>query len=145
MKQTIRFSLLLGAALAAGACSIFEDQTPENISFRLTGSTGLQVQAVYSTRFVAGLTEEGVTEVRIFSADTVLQTLPIDTTVHSTENRQVFVELLSTGPDTLPVAVDVDIDGRGVLEREGLIFPATPWRYVYQFNQLLTSVVEVVI
>ena len=147
MKHTIRFSLLLAAALAAGACSIFEDQTPGNISFRLTGSNGLEVQAVYSSSFVAGLTGDGLREGRTFTADAdpVLQTLPIDTTVNITENLQFFVEILPTGTDTLDVSVDVEIDGRGVLEREGLIFPATPWRYVYQFNQLLTSVVEVVI
>jgi hypothetical protein len=146
MTHRIRFALVaLGLVTAAGACSIFEDQSPENISLRMTGSSGQQVQAVYSTRFIAGLTEEGVTEVQIFDSDTVMQTLPIDTIVNIAENMQFFVEILPMGTDTLDVAVDVEIDGRGVLESSGLIFPTVPWRYVYQFNQLLSDVVEVVI
>jgi hypothetical protein len=146
MTHRIRFALLaLALVTASGACSIFEDQSPENIALRMTGSTGQQVQAVYSTRFIAGLTEEGVTQVQIFDADTVTQTLPIDTVVNISENLQFFVEILPMGTDTLDVAVDVEIDGRGILERTGVIFPATPWRYVYQFNQLLSDVVEVVI
>ena len=39
----------------------------------------------------------------------------------------------------------VDIDGRNVLNNEGLIFPDAPWNYVYQFNQLLTESVEVIL
>ena len=145
MTTSIRFALFLAVTAVFGACSVFEDQSPENISLRMTGSTGLQVQAVYSTRFIAGLNDQGVTQVRIFSADTLLQTLPIDTVVNITENLQFFVEVLPTGVDTLDVAVDIRIDGREVLDRSGLILPDSPWRYVYQFNQLLTNEVEVII
>ena len=92
------------------------------------------------------MTEQGVTQVRIFSADTVLQTLPIDTTVSIVENQQFFVEILPTAAsDTLDVSVAVEIDGRRVLNNAGLIFPLNPWRYVYQFNQMLTESVEVII
>ena len=142
----MKFALLVALVVAPGACQVFEDQSPENVNFRLSGSTGSTVEAVYSTRFVAGVTEENVTEVRIFSADTVLQTLPIDTTISISENQQFFVQILPTGAaDTLNVSVNVEIDGRGVLSNSGLIFPLLPWRYVYQFNQLLTESVEVII
>jgi hypothetical protein len=145
MKTCIRIAFALAVLAGAGACDVFEDQSPENVNFRLSGSNGSQVQAVYSTRFTAGTTEEGVTEVRIFSADTVLQTLPIDTTISIVENLQFFVEILPAPTDTVDVAVRVEIDGREVLDNSGLIFPLRPWRYVYQFNQLLTDVVEVII
>jgi len=145
MKNIIRFGLVLGLMASTGACEVFEDQSPENVNFRLSGSPGAQVQAIYSTRFVAGVTEENVTEVRIFEADTVFQTLPIDTTVSVLENLQFFVEILPAPTDTLAVVVKVEIDGREVLENDGFIFPLSPWRYVYQFNQLLTAAVEVII
>jgi hypothetical protein len=137
-------TLLLVGAVSAG-CQVFEDQSPENLGLRLSGSNGLEVQAVYSTAFIAGVTEEGVTEVRIFSSDTVMQVLPIDTLVNIVENQQFFVEILPMPTDTLNVSVNVDIDGRDVLTNSGLIFPDIPWRYVYQFNQLLTARVEVIL
>ena len=104
------------------------------------------MEAVYSTEFIAGVTEEGVTEVRIFFADTVLQTLPVDTTVNIEANQQFFVQILpSAVTDTLDVSVNVEIDGRQVLNSAGFIFPLNPWRYVYQFNQLLTQSVEIIL
>lgn len=143
MRIRFRIGLLALVVAVAGACGLFEDQSPENVNFRLSGPAGATVQAVYSTEFVAGLTEDGVTQVRIFGADTVMQTLPIDTTVSVVENRQLFVEILPA--DTLDVSVDIEIDGRSVVDTGGFIFPMIPWRYVYQFNQALTNIVEVVI
>jgi hypothetical protein len=146
MKKHLKLIVALGLFVTAGGCQVFEDQSPESVNFRLSGSSGTTVQAVYSTRFTAGVTEDGVTQVRIFSADTVLQTLPIDTTVSIVENQQFFVEILpAAASDTLDVAVKVEIDGREVLENSGFIFPLNPWRYVYQFNQLLTQAVEVIL
>ena len=132
-------------ALVVGftACSIFEDQSPENLSFRLSGSEGTQVTAIYSTRFVAGVDELGVTTVRVFGSDTVVHTLPIDTVISIVENQQFFVQIEPS--DTVDVRARVDIDGRNVLDSDGLIFPTAPWRYVYQFNQLLTEALEVIL
>ena len=145
MKNHLRIVALVASVVAVGACSAFEDQSPENVNFRLEGSNGSVVQAVYSTEFIAGVTEEGVTEVRIFFSDTVLQTLPIDTTISIAENQQFFVEILPTATDTLDVSVGIQIDGRNVLGNSGFIFPLDPWRYEYQFNQLLTESVEVIL
>jgi hypothetical protein len=145
MKRFKFVGLLLVLGSVAAGCEVFEDQSPENVGFKLSGSTGLQVQAVYSTAFIAGVTEEGVTQVRIFEADTVMQTLPIDTVVSIVENQQFFVEILPMPTDTLNVSVSVDIDGRNVLDNAGFIFPELAWRYVYQFNQLLTDAIEVIL
>ncbi|MEM7415451.1 MAG: hypothetical protein AAF389_08140 [Gemmatimonadota bacterium] len=143
MKITRRFGPLLALMVAVSACEIFEDQSPENLSFRLTGSAGTQVTAIYSTRFVAGVDEFGVTTVRVFGSDTVVHTLPIDTVISIAANQQFFVQVQPA--DTVDVQARVDIDGRNVLDNEGFIFPDSPWNYVYQFNQLLTEVVEVVL
>lgn len=143
MKMIHRFGLLLALMVGVSACEIFEDQSPENVSFRLEGSTGSQVTAIYSTRFIAGVNEFGVTEVRVFGSDTVVHTLPIDTVISIAANQQFFVQIQPA--DTVNVQARVDIDGRNVLDNEGFIFPDSPWNYVYQFNQLLTELVEVVL
>jgi len=74
-----------------------------------------------------------------------MQTLPIDTTVSIAQNQQFFIQIQPMPSDTLDVEVQVQIDGREVLNNSGFILPTQPWRYVYQFNQLLTQAIEVVI
>lgn len=143
MKNIRRLIAGLVLLASASACSLFQDQSPEFLSFRLEGSAGEQVLAIYSTAFVAGVNEVGVTEVRIFSSDSVLATLPIDTTFNIAANQQFFVQVEPV--DTVDVDVRIEIDGRNVLDNDGLIFPQSPWRYVYQFNQLLTELVEVIL
>lgn len=143
MKIIRRIAAGLALLVGATACSLFQDQSPEFLSFELDGSPGEQVLAIYSTAFIAGVNELGVTEVRIFSSDSVISTLPIDTTFNIAANQQFFVQIEPV--DTVDVGARVDIDGRNILNNEGLIFPESPWRYVYQFNQLLTELVEVIL
>jgi len=145
MTSFNKVALTLAIVGALGACEVFQDQSPENLSLRMTGSAGSQVTAIYSTEFVAGVNEINVTQVRVFSSDTVFHTLPIDTVINVALNKQFFVQVETMPDDTVDVRVRVDIDGRSVLDSEGFIFPLTPWIYVYQFNQLLTEVVEVIL
>lgn len=146
MNIITRFSALALVLSATTACGIFDDPTPETISVQMSGSSGSEVLAIYSQIFVAGVNQEtSTTEVRIQQADTVLETLPIDTIVDIRESRQFFLQVETLpGQDSLSVAVRVDLDTRNLHEAEGLIFEDDPWRYVYQFNRPLTSVVEVV-
>ena len=140
-----RFSALVLLVGVTTACGIFEDPTPETISVRMTGPADAQVRAIYAQVFVAGINPEtSTTEVRVTSSDTVLQLLPIDTIIDIAESRQLFLQVETVPMDTIEVAVRVDVDTRNILERQGLIFPEEPFRYVYQFNRPLTEVVEVV-
>ncbi|NNF14626.1 MAG: hypothetical protein HKN72_15470 [Gemmatimonadetes bacterium] len=145
MNRTKLFSAVLAAAFASTGCSIFEDPTPETISVQLTGSAGTTVLAIYSQVFVAGVNREtDITEVRLSGADSVMQTLPIDTIVDIAASRQFFLQIETMPGDTADVRVQIDVDSRNVVNSSGLIFPGLPWRYVYQFNRPLTDVVEVV-
>lgn len=145
MNRTKLISAVLAAVFVSAGCSIFEDPTPETISIQLTGSTGTQVLAIYSQFFVAGINREtDVTEVRLSGADSVMQTLPIDTIINIRESRQLFLQVETMPGDTANVSVRVDVNSRNVLDRSGFIFPDIPFRYVYQFNRPLTDVVEVV-
>ncbi len=141
--RPIAGALLATAALAATACEILEDGTPSRILFQMEGDAGLQARAIYSRDFVAGIDEMGVTHVQVFSSDTVLHTLPIDTAMSIAAEQQWFVQVETLAGDTLAVTVTVDVDSRTLVSRFGGIFPDQPWRYVYVFNQVLTENVDV--
>ena len=141
-----RFTGVLAAAivLVAGACEIFDDGAPRQIFFEMEGDEGgLRARAIYSRNFVAGVDEMGITHVQVFSSDTVLHTLPIDTVINIADEQQWFVQVETLAGDTLAVNVQVDVDGRTLVSRFGGIFPDEPFRYVYVFNQRLTESVDV--
>lgn len=140
-----RFAGAMAAAamLVAGACEIFEDGTPNRIFFEMEGEAGLRAKVIYSRDFVAGIDEMGVTHVQVFSSDTVLHTLPFDTTMSIADEQQWFVQAETLAGDTLAVTVTVDVDDRNLVSRSGGIFPDIPFRYVYVYNQVLTDNVDV--
>ena len=136
----------MAAVLASvTACEIFGDQAPENISFRMSGSDGQVVTVIYSQEFVAGVDELNVTQVEVFVSDTVMHVLPIDTIINISLERRFFVLVATAPTDTVVVDVRIDVDGRGLVNTSGGIFPDVPWRYVYQYNQLFTDVIEVIL
>jgi hypothetical protein len=143
--RRIRSCLAAAGVLAVGACGFFEDPTPETLFFTLSGPAGTQVEVVYSTQFVAGVNELGVTEVQVFLTDTVVHTLPIDTLFDISIDRRWFVQVTPLGVDEASVQARVDVDDRTVLNEQGLIFPATPWRFAYLFNQTVTRSIDVVL
>lgn len=136
-------ALAVAAVLLAGACEIFEDGTPTQIFFEMEGEAGLRAKVIYSMDFVAGIDEMGVTHVQVFSSDTVLHTLPFDTTMNIAAEQQWFVQAETLAGDTLAVTVTVDVDDRNLVSRFGGIFPNEPFRYVYVYNQVLTDNVDV--
>lgn len=139
----------LGAALLAvgGAlgCAAFEDPTPENIFLTMSGSDGVDVQVIYATDFIAGVNEIGRTEVRVFEADTVLHTLPVDTVVNIATDRQLFIQVVPAPEDTVDVDVVVDVDDRNLVRNSGKIYPEDPWRFLYVFGRTFTAVIDVVL
>ena len=141
----ILFGLVLLTSTALAACEVFEDQTPEFITFAMDGPAGATVSVIYSKAFVAGVNEAGITRVEIFESDTVVHTLPIDTVIDVRIDRRLFIQG-DVGPsDTLFVDVAIDVDGRSLFDGTGDLFPDLPWRFLYQFNSRFTDDIEVVI
>ena len=136
-------TLLAVFVLTVTSCEIFEEGWPSEISFRMRGDAGLQALVVYATDFTAGVDGEGVTQVRVFSSDTVLHTLPIDTAMSIAREQKWLVQVGTLPGDTLDVSVVVDVDDRNLVSETGGIFPDTPWRFVYVFNQRVTRSVDV--
>jgi len=145
MTQRRLVGIVLLALGGAWGCEAFEDRTPENIFLEMSGTGGTQARVVYTTQFVAGVSEVGRTEVRIFQADTVLQSLPIDTVISVAIDRQLFIEVLPVGTDTLDVSVIVDVDDRNLVTNSGKIYPEDPWRFLYVFNRRFAQAIDVVI
>ena len=135
---------LLLAAVTLGGCSgILDDQTPENIYFEMRGEAGQRVRAIYSTQFVAGLSEFGVTRVQVVRSDTIVHEVPFQRAMDISIDRRWFVQAESLDGDTLSVQVIVNVDDRGLVDESGGIFPGEPWHFVYSFNQLLTRDLDV--
>lgn len=138
-----RLALATLSLLLIGGCD-FQDLTPSDVFFFMTGSDGAEVQFVVSTQFAAGVTEEGVTEVRLLQSDTTVRVLPVDTVVSIAVDRRFFAEVLPLGENSLDVRVEVDVDDRRLYERSGTVLTDPPFRYVYLFNQPYTETVDVV-
>ncbi|MDP2955125.1 MAG: hypothetical protein Q8N53_01785, partial [Longimicrobiales bacterium] len=111
-RRRIALALLAALPLSAPGCGWFEDPTPENIRFRMSGDVGARVQVVYSTQFVAAVDELGITRVSLFWADTLAQTLPVDTTLYIGIDRRYFVQVLPSAAASITVDVRVDVDDR---------------------------------
>jgi len=109
----------------------------------MTGQAGTIVEVIYSQEFVAGVDETGTTQVQVFVTDTVQQALPLDTIVAIPEAR-FFVQIRPTSVEQANVDVEIRVDDRSILEDNGNIFAANPWRWVYLYNHQLTRVVNVV-
>lgn len=135
--------LLVALALTITSCDILEEKWPREVSFDMRGEAGLQAKVIYATNFVAGADNQGVTQVQVFSSDTVLHSLPIDTAMNIAGEHRWLVQVEALAGDTLDVRVVVDVDDRNVLSESGGIFPGTPWHFVYVFNQRIPRVVDV--
>jgi len=124
-------------------CGWFDDQRPEYVFFKVDGPAGTQVQAVYSTQFLAAVDERGVTSINVFYTDTVVHTLPVDTSFFVAVDRRWFVELTPLTGAAVSLKVKVDVDSRNQLDETGLVNPASPWRFAYLFNQQITRTINV--
>ena len=130
-------------ALTTAACGILEEKWPKVVSFEMRDRVATRAKVIYARNFTAGVDDRGVTQVRVFSSDTVLHTLPVDTAMSIAREQRWLVQVETLAGDTLDVRVVVDVDGRELLSESGGIFPDDPWRFVYVFNQRVTRQVDV--
>lgn len=146
MKNLRLACIALALGIVTTGCEIFEDQTPQTISFRMIGTPGDSVTVIYSKQFVSATNEAGVTQIQMFGADTVRHALPIDTIIDVRLERQLF---LSARPqivgDTVNVSVDIFVNDRSIFDGAGNLRPDDPWLFLYRFNAPPTQAVEIVI
>jgi hypothetical protein len=128
---------------ALSACDWFDDPTPTQVTLSVTGEAGTMAELVLSTQFVAGVTDAGVTQVQIFLADTLVRPLPIDTVVSIAVDRRFFAEVSPLESAIAEYRIRVNVDDRRLFDETGDVLAASPFRYVYSFNQATTRVIEV--
>ena len=96
------FSILLGGCLFE-----IEDRSPESARIVVEGAAGISIKVATSTRFLAGSSFDGgqnSVSLEVLEADTVVSSLPIDTTVDIRGTGRIFVVLLATA-DSTPAVV----------------------------------------
>jgi len=133
---------------AGGTPCLWACHSEGNEGFALTTNSPvstIQRPEMYSTQFVAGVNDFGVTQVQVFQADTVMQTLPIDTLFNISIDRRWFVEVTPVGTAQVSVEARVDVDDRNQLRETGAILAADPWRFAYLFNQAVTRTIDIVL
>ena len=146
MRFRRRYIFVVLVALAVGACDFARDATPNVISLKVSGSEGETVSLIATSYFVAAEDEFGTIQVSILLADTLPMTLPIDTVFDIELEQQIFFQLNPIVEVELDVRVEIHVDNRSLMNDRGLIFLATPWRFVYLFNRVFGSDnIEVVI
>lgn len=146
MRTIAWFTGILVMLFMASGCEIFEDRTPNNVFFRMDGTSGDVVEVLYSKSFLAGIDEAGVTRVEVFEADTAIHTVPFDTVIDVRIEQRIFIQAKPlTETDTLDIDARVDVDDRNLYDQSGRLYPTVPWLFLYQFNQRFTDVVEVVL
>ena len=136
---------LLALALAlplAWGCGLFEDLRPRTVSLKIDGPAGTRVSMLMATNFVAGVNEQGVTQVQVFGSDTVTAVLPVDTVIGISAAQRFFLQLTPAAADSLGVRVRIDVDDRNRYNDSGLIFASDPFRWVFVFNQNTTLAIE---
>ncbi len=141
--STVKKLLVAVALVAVPGCDIFDDPTPRNIFFEMNGEAGQQLRVIYSTQFVAGVNDIGITRVQVVRSDTILHEIPFDRVIDISIDRRWFVQAESLGSEPIDVHVIVDVDDRNLLNESGGIYPGDPWHFVYAFNQLLTRDIDV--
>lgn len=145
MNKIKTVGAVVALLVTAVACEVFRDPSPEMVSVRVSGETGIQVRSIYSKIFTVGLDELGVTQVSVFNADTVIQPLPIDTIINIALERQFFIQVETITGDTLALDIVIDVDGANKLRKSGGIFDMSPFRFIFLFNRLLTDQVNVIL
>ncbi len=128
----------------AMACSVFlggclfeiEDKSPESAGIVGAGAAGLSIQVATSTRFLAGSTLDGgqaSVSLELLEADTVVRSLPIDTTVDIRDTGRIFVVLLATADGT-PAVISFEawLDGeRRAIQSADLSLGDLTFLYVF--------------
>jgi hypothetical protein len=135
--------VLIAASLLAG-CGLLEDPSPEQARLVIQGDAGKQVRVITSTKFVAAVTEEGLTRVVIIEADTTFVTLPHDVTFSLKNDQRFFAEAARQDDDVQSLRMEVYVDRRKQFDEGGPLVVGQPYRFVYTFNQAVTREIQVI-
>ena len=133
---------LLLVGVAAG-CGWFDDPSPDEARVVVQGDGGVPVRIIVSEQFVAGRTQAGTTQVEVLVSDTFDVVPPFDRTFDIRDEGRFFTQVSPLEGQT-DVRVRVLLDGRERYNDSGALTDAAPFRFVFLFNQFVTSNIEVI-
>jgi hypothetical protein len=138
-------SRLLAVLLLSGlgGCQL-EDLRPRQARVSVEGPAGTTVRMITSLNFMAAVDPQGVTRVSVTSSDTTYPTLPVDVSFQIREEQRFLVEVARQDEDVSFIRVRAFVNDSRKFEESGPLLEGAPYRFVYAFNQRLTTEVDVV-
>jgi hypothetical protein len=131
--------LIVAVWLSAGCDVLLGNPEPGEARLVIGGEAGKPIRVIISTEFVAAVNEQGQTRVEIFKADTVVTALPYEHVYDIAKDHRFFVEAARLDSDLQTVSVQVFLDDRKQFDEGGMLIEGSPYRFVYTFNQTVTS------
>jgi hypothetical protein len=141
MRRTV-FLLLFALGLAAG-CDWFKDPSPREARVVIDGAAGPTIVLIASSKFVAGVNDVGVTRVEIIQSDTIVTSLPFDRTFNIEGDYRFFIQAARLDADVGSFRMQVFVNEDRKFDEGGSLVENAPYRFVFQFNQFLTDVIDV--
>jgi hypothetical protein len=141
MRRTV-FLLLFALGLAAG-CDWFNDPSPREARVVIDGAAGPTIVLIASSKFVAGVNDVGVTRVEIIQSDTIVTSLPFDRTFNIEGDYRFFIQAARLDADVGSFRMQVFVNEDRKFDEGGSLLEDAPYRFVFQFNQFLTDVIDV--
>lgn len=139
-----RVAFALVAAILLTGCGLIEDPVPEEARLVIQGDAGKRVRLITSTKFVAAVTETGLTRVVIIESDTTVVTLPHNQTYSLRGDHRFFAEAAREDADFQLLRMEVYVDRRKQFDEGGPLVAGQPYRFVYTFNQAVTREIVVI-
>jgi hypothetical protein len=139
-----RLSLVAGLAASLAACGLLDPPVPEHARVVLTGPEGACVRLVTSSKFLAGITTEGITRIEVLASDTVMVTLPYESRhrIRADQRFLALAEAVEGQAETFRMQVFIDAARR--YDETGTLSSASPFRFVYTFNLRVTDQMQIV-
>jgi hypothetical protein len=144
MRILRNLSLGIAAAATIGGCGLLDPPVPDEARVVIEGPAGARARLLTSTRFVAGLAEDGGTRVVIVRSDTVEVDLPFESRHAIRADQRFFVQAEPLDEGVSGFRMRVFLDDRAEFDETGLLRTDAPFRFVYTFNQRWASVTDVV-
>lgn len=140
----IRNVWMVAAALLVAptaACDWFDDPSPDEARVSLDGPAGQQVEVLLSKQFITGITTDGITQIELFDADTLVRALPFDTVVSIRQEQRFFARTVDADTVSTQVRMQVFIDGSSRYDEQRFV-NVDQLLFVFTFNQPITSFIE---
>jgi hypothetical protein len=149
VRPSATFLVAALSLLAMAGCGWFDDPTPDEARVIVTGDPDGDVTIIVSQAFNAGVAANGATQVQLFAADTLVRTLPFDTTFvlvggeATGDAKRFFFQATRADEDLANFRAQIFLDSDLEFDRGGPL-STEPYLFAYVFNQLLSSIVEVI-